>query len=49
MKRCTNFLCKLHNPSGIDLGGQAPEEIALAIMAEIVAVHNGRSPDILTK
>jgi xanthine dehydrogenase accessory factor len=30
-------LARLHGPIGIDLGGQTPEEIALAIMAEIVA------------
>ena len=42
-------LARLHGPIGIDLGGQTPEEIALAVMAEIVAVRNGRSPDILTK
>jgi xanthine dehydrogenase accessory factor len=42
-------LAKLHGPIGIDLGGQTPEEIALAVMAEIVAVRNGHSPDILTK
>jgi xanthine dehydrogenase accessory factor len=42
-------LAKLHGPIGIDLGGQTPEEIALAVMAEIVAVRNRRSPDILTK
>ncbi len=36
-------LAKLHGPIGINLGGQTPEEIALAVMAEIVAVRNGRS------
>ncbi len=36
-------LAKLHGPIGIDLGGQTPEEIALAVMAEIVAARNGRS------
>jgi len=41
-------LAKLHAPIGIDLGGQTPEEIALAIMAEIVALRNGRVPAILT-
>jgi xanthine dehydrogenase accessory factor len=41
-------LAKLHGPIGIDLGGQTPEEIALAVMAEIVAVRNGRSLGILT-
>jgi len=35
-------LARLHGPIGIDLGGQTSEEIALAVMAEIVAVHNGR-------
>ena len=40
-------LAKLHGPIGIDLGGQTPVEIALAIMAEIVVVRNGRAPVIL--
>ncbi len=34
-------LDRLHAPIGLDLGGRAPEEIALAIMAEIVAARNG--------
>jgi xanthine dehydrogenase accessory factor len=42
-------LAKLHGPIGIELGGQTPEEIALAVMAEIVATRNGQSSDILTK
>jgi len=42
-------LAKLHGPIGIDLGGQTPEDIALAVMAEIVAARNRRSPDILTQ
>lgn len=33
---------RLHGPIGIDLGGRAPEEIALAVMAEIVAARNRR-------
>ncbi len=33
-------LARLHGPVGLDLGGRTPEEIALAIMAEIVAVRN---------
>jgi xanthine dehydrogenase accessory factor len=36
-------LARIHAPIGLDLGGRAPEEIALAIMAEIVAVRNGRA------
>jgi xanthine dehydrogenase accessory factor len=34
-------LARIHNPIGLNLGGRRPEEIALAIMAEIVAVRNG--------
>src|SRR5206468_892865 len=36
-------LAKIHAPIGLDLGGRTPEEMALAIIAEIVAVRNGRS------
>ncbi|MCI0714632.1 MAG: XdhC family protein [Chloroflexi bacterium] len=32
---------RIHTPIGIDLGSLTPEEIALGIMAEIVAVRNG--------
>jgi xanthine dehydrogenase accessory factor len=34
---------QVYAPIGLDLGGQTPAEIALSIMAEIVAVKNGRS------
>jgi len=34
-------LAKLHGPIGLNLGGRSPEEIALSIMAEIVAVRSG--------
>lgn len=34
-------LARIHAPVGLDLGGRYPEEIALAIMAEIVAVRHG--------
>ncbi|MGI4834177.1 MAG: XdhC family protein [Janthinobacterium lividum] len=33
---------RLHSPVGLDLGSETPEEIALAIVAEIQAQHNGR-------
>jgi xanthine dehydrogenase accessory factor len=33
-------LDRLHAPIGLDLGGRTPAEIALSIMAEIVAVRN---------
>ncbi len=33
----------LHMPCGLDIGGRSPAEIALSIVAEIVAVERGRS------
>lgn len=35
-------IARIHNPIGLDLGGRSPEEIALSIMAEIVATRYGR-------
>jgi xanthine dehydrogenase accessory factor len=36
-------IAEIHTPVGLDLGAQTPEEIALAICAELVAVRYGRS------
>jgi xanthine dehydrogenase accessory factor len=36
-------LDRLHGPIGLDLGAQSPEEIALAILAEITAVRRARA------
>ena len=36
-------VARLHGPIGLDLGGRAPAETALAIMAEVVAVRYGAS------
>ena len=41
-------LSRIHSPIGLDLGGRRPEEIALAIMAQIIAVRNGVATDKLT-
>ncbi len=35
-------LARLHVPAGLNTGGKAPGEIALSVVAEIVAVANGR-------
>ncbi len=35
-------LSRIHAPIGLDLGARQPEEIALSIMAEIVAVQHGK-------
>lgn len=41
-------LDRIHGPVGLNLGGKSPEEIALAIMAEIIAVRNGKDPKLAT-
>ncbi len=35
-------IARIHAPIGLDLGGRRPEEIALSILAEMVAVRHGR-------
>ena len=40
-------LARIHGPAGLDLGAEGPEEIAAAIVAEIVAVKRGRSAGFL--
>ncbi|NKX51325.1 XdhC family protein, partial [Arthrobacter deserti] len=36
-------LARLHSPIGLDLGGATPAEVALSVLAEIVAARNGRT------
>ena len=38
---------RIHGPAGLDLGSEGPEEIAAAIVAEIVAVRRGREGGFL--
>ena len=38
-----DFRERLHSPIGLDLGGETPEEIALAIVAEVQRVLEQRS------
>jgi len=34
---------RLHGPAGLDIGGEGPEEIALSVLAEVMAVAEERS------
>lgn len=38
---------RVHSPVGLDIGAETPEEIALAIVAEIQARHRGRKGGLL--
>jgi xanthine dehydrogenase accessory factor len=40
-------LARIHGPAGLDVGAEGPEEIAAAIVAEIVAVKRGREGGFL--
>jgi xanthine/CO dehydrogenase XdhC/CoxF family maturation factor len=42
-------LARTHGPAGLDLGAEGPEEIAQAIVAEIVAVRRGRDAGFLNR
>ena len=40
-------LDEIHSPIGLDLGGETPAELAIAIVGEIMAVKNGRKGGFL--
>ena len=40
---------RTHGPAGLDLGGEGPEEIATSIVAEILAVSEGREAGFLRR
>jgi xanthine dehydrogenase accessory factor len=35
-------LSRVYTPIGLDIGGQTPAEIAISILAEIIAVEHGK-------
>lgn len=44
-----DFLERFHGPAGIDIGSETPQEIAISIMAEILAVTRKRDTISLSK
>jgi xanthine dehydrogenase accessory factor len=47
-ERGVTELAKLHSPIGLDLGSSTPEETAISILAEIIAVRTGATVHSLT-
>ena len=42
-------LARVHTPVGLDLGGGSPYQVAHSIVAELLAVHNDRTPRHLSE
>lgn len=43
------FMDKIHGPAGINIGSETPQEIAISVMAEILAVIRDQEPMFLSK
>lgn len=38
---------RIHGPAGLDIGAEGPDEIAVAVVTEVLAVHRGRAAGFL--
>lgn len=51
LERCPDvseeYLEQIHGPAGIDIGSETPQEIAISVMSEILAVVNKKEPSLL--